>query len=172
MSLVLSVWLEPTGGDPHHFFEKFEILEKARCHMNRKTAYDLCIMPKFSNIPRGQRLTDNRIKALDIGYELLPWEWDLLLTLLFNLEAAIAFDWHEKGLIKPEMEPPHIIRIRQGHIRWQELPMRVPGALHVTFDNLVTEMRRSGTLEPSKGLYRNPAFLVKQKKPEEYRLIS
>lgn len=33
-------------------------------------------------------------------------------------------------------------------------------------------MLNSGTLEPSKGPYRNPAFLVKKKKPGEYRLIS
>ena len=50
--------------------------------------------------------------------------------------------------------------------------MRVPQALRATFDKLDTEMRRSGTLEPSKGPYRNTGFLVKKKKPLEYRLIS
>jgi transposase InsO family protein len=33
-------------------------------------------------------------------------------------------------------------------------------------------MRISGVLEPSKGPYRNPAFLIKKKNPGEYRLIS
>ena len=42
----------------------------------------------------------------------------------------------------------------------------------MTFDKLVTKMRTSGVLEPSKGPYRNPAFLIKKKKPGEYRLIS
>ena len=50
--------------------------------------------------------------------------------------------------------------------------MRIPRALKPVFDKLVTEMRISGVLEPSKGPYRNPAFLVKKKKPGEYRLIS
>ena len=50
--------------------------------------------------------------------------------------------------------------------------MRVPRALRVTFDKLVIKMRVSGVLEPSKGPYRNPAFLIKKKKPGEYRLIS
>ena len=109
---------------------------------------------------------------MDVGSELWPREQKLLLTLLFNHEAAISLDWHEKGLIKPKIEPPHIIRIRLGHIPWQEPPMRVPRVLHATFDKLVTDMHRSGTLEPSKGPYRNPAFLVKKKKLWEYRQIS
>ena len=50
--------------------------------------------------------------------------------------------------------------------------MRHPRALCTTLDKLVTEMCRSGTLEPSKGLYRNPVFFVKKKKPREYHLIS
>ena len=70
------------------------------------------------------------------------------------------------------IEPPHVIRIRPGHIPWQERPMRVPRALRVTFDKLVMKMRISGVLEPSKGQYRNPAFLIKKKKPGEYRFIS
>ena len=50
--------------------------------------------------------------------------------------------------------------------------MRIPRALKPVFDKLVTEMRISGVLEPSKGPYRNPAVLVKKKKSREYRLIS
>ena len=48
--------------------------------------------------------------------------------------------------------------------------MRIPRALRTVFDKLVTEMRTLGILEPSKGPYRNPAFLVKKKTPGEYRL--
>ena len=50
--------------------------------------------------------------------------------------------------------------------------MRIPRALRTVFDKLVSEIRTSGVLEPSKGPYRNSAFLVKKKKPGEYRLIS
>ena len=49
--------------------------------------------------------------------------------------------------------------------------MRIPRALRVTFDKLVMKMRSSGVVEPSKGPYQNPAFLIKKKKPVEYRLI-
>ena len=117
-------------------------------------------------------MTEERIADLDIGAELWPREKELLMALLFNREAAIAFDWQEKGRIHEEIEPPHVICIRPGHIPWQEHPMRIPRALKPVFNKLVTEMRTSGVLEPSKGLYRNPAVLIKKKKPGEYRLIS
>ena len=162
---------EDTGGDPH-FLEKCEKREKKEGRHTPKGPFDMWITPKFSDIPHGSRLTQERMAEMDIGVELWPQEKELLLALMFNREAAIAFDWQEKGRIREEIEPPHIIRIRPGHIPWQEPPMRVPRALRTVFDKLVTEMRTSGVLEPSKGPYRNPAFLVKKKKPGEYRLIS
>ena len=117
-------------------------------------------------------MTEERIADLDIGAELWPGENDLLMALLFYTEAAIAFDWQEKGRIREEIEPPHVICIRPGNIPWQEHPVRTLRALKPVLDKLVTEMRTSGDLELSKGPYRNPAFLVKKKKPGEYRLIS
>ena len=101
-----------------------------------------------------------------------PKEAESLKELLYNREAAIAFDWQEKGRINIAIEPPHIIRVCPSHTPWQEKPMRIPRRLRDTFDKLVMKMRMSGILEPSKGHYRNPAFLVKKKKPEEYQLIS
>ena len=162
---------EGTGGDPL-FLEKCEKQEALERRHTQKGPFDVWITPKFSTIPQGSRLTEERIADLDIGAELWPREKELLMALLFNREAAIAFDWQEKGRIREEIEPPHVIRIRPGHIPWQEHPMRIPRALKPVFDKLVTEMRISGVLEPSKGPYRNPAFLVKKKKLGEYRLIS
>ena len=86
--------------------------------------------------------------------------------LLFCREKAIVFNRQEKGRISEEIEPPYIIRIRPRHTPWQERPMRVPGALQVTIDKLVTKMRTSGVLEPSKGPYGNPAFLIKKRNLE------
>ena len=162
---------EGTGGDLF-FLEKCEKQEKLEGRHTPKEPFDVWITPKFSNIPHGSRLTEERIAELDIGAEVWPREKDLLMTLLFNREAAIAFDWQEKARIREEIEPPHVIRIRPEHVPWQEHPMRIPRALRPVFDKLVTEMRISGVLEPSKGPYRNPAFLIKKKKPGEYRLIS
>ena len=59
----------------------------------------------------------------------MPKEKEILKELLFNRESAIAFDWQEKGRIKTEIESPHIIRIRPGHIPCQERPMKIPHAL-------------------------------------------
>ena len=78
--------------------------------------------------------------------------------LLFNREAAIAFDWREKGLVRPEIEPPHVIRIRPDHKPWQEPPMRIPRALRTVFDKLVTEMRTSGILETFERTLPQPCF--------------
>ena len=162
---------EGTGGD-HFFVEKCEKQEALEGRHTPKGPFDVWITPKFSSIPQGSRLTEERIADLDIGAELWPCEKELLMALLLNREATIAFDWQEKGRIREEIEPPDVICIRPVHIPWQEHPMRIPRAVKPVFDKLVTEMRISGVLEPSKGPYRNPAFLVKKKKPGEYRLIS
>ena len=162
---------EGTGGDLH-FLENCEKRENNKGRHTPENPFDEWITPKLSDIPHGSRITKERITEIDIGADLWAREKELLLTLLFNREATIAFDWQEKGWICEEMEPPHVIRIRPGHIPWQEPPMRIPRALILVFDKLVTEMRTSGVLEPSKGPYRTPAFLVKKIKLGEYRLIS
>ena len=162
---------EGTGGDPL-FLEKCEKQEALEGRHTQKGPFDAWITPKFSSIPQGSRLREERIADLDIGAELWPREKELLMTLLFNREAAIAFDWQENGRIHEEIEPPHVIRMRPEHVPWQEHPMRILRGLRPVFDKLVTEMRISGVLEPSKGPYRNPALLIKKKKPGEYHLIS
>lgn len=52
----------------------------------------------FSDIPRGQQLTDERIKSMDIGPELWPQERHLLLTLLFNREAAPKMQYNPSAI--------------------------------------------------------------------------
>ena len=157
---------EGTGGDPE-YLEKCEQGETYQ----KGGPFDMWLTPKFSSIVRGSRLTKERLEDMDIGAELWPHEKEILVELLYNGEKAIAFDWQEKGRVSVDIEPPHVIRIRPGHTPWQERPMRIPRALGVTFDKLVTKMRTSGVLKLSKGPYRNPAFLIKKKKPGEYRLI-
>ena len=89
---------EGTGGDPL-FLEKCEKREALEGRHTPKGPFDVWITPKFSSIPQGSRLTEERIADLDIGAELWPREKELLMTLLFNREAAIAFEWQEKGRI-------------------------------------------------------------------------
>ena len=158
---------EGTGGDPE-YLEKCEQSET----YHKGGPFDMWLIPKFSSIVRGSRLTKERLVDMYIGTELWPREKDILVELLYNREKAIAFDWQEKGRVSVGIEPPHVIRIRPGHTPWHERPMRIPRALRVTFDKLLTKMRTSGVLEPSKGPYRNPALMIKKKKSGEYRLIS
>lgn len=55
------------------------------------------LIPKFTSIVRGRRLTPTRIKQLNIGPNLRPAERDLVLQVLYNREAAIAFDSKREG---------------------------------------------------------------------------
>ena len=100
---------EGTGGDPL-FLERCDKQEAQQGRHTQKGPFDMWITPKFSTIQQGSRLTEERIADLDIGAELWPCETELLMALLFNREAAIAFDWQEKGRIREEIEPPHVIR--------------------------------------------------------------
>ena len=100
---------EGTGGDPL-FLERCDKQEAQQGRHTQKGPFDMWITPKFSTIQQGSRLTEERIADLDIGAELWLCETELLMALLFNREAAIAFDWQEKGRIREEIEPPHVIR--------------------------------------------------------------
>jgi hypothetical protein len=61
-------------------------------------------------IPRGSRLTFERLAAMNVGSEfLLEAEKQLLINVLFKCESAIAFDDSEMGVLRSEIEPPVII---------------------------------------------------------------
>jgi hypothetical protein len=65
-------------------------------------------MPKFSAVPRGSRLTKERLAQMVVA-ELQPMEQKLLFEMLFKREVGIAFDFTEIGLFGSEVEPPHVI---------------------------------------------------------------
>ena len=94
-------------------------------------AYPGVLIPKFSTIKRGRRLTQARKTKLNIGEHLTTNERDLLLEMLFNREAAIAFDSEEKGRCHYFIEPPHVIPT-VPHKSWEAASFRIPPALHVT----------------------------------------
>src|SRR5205085_7122501 len=83
------------------------------------------LIPKFSQIPRGERLTPARIEKLKVGEHLWHAEKQLLIEMLFNREAAIAFDSSEKGRFHDFIEPPHVIPT-VPHKAWQAARFRIP----------------------------------------------
>ena len=91
------------------------------------------LIPKFSDIVRGQRLKPERWQKLTIGEEITLAEREVLVEVLFNSEAGIVLDLCEQGYFRPEIEPPHTIPTAD-HTPWQAASFRVPKALenHIT----------------------------------------
>jgi hypothetical protein len=128
------------------------------------------LIGRFSDLPRGARLTKERAEKLIIGDELTPEERDVLIEALTNREEALAFDWTHCGTIRPEVAPPQEIRTVK-HEAWQADNFPVPKALMSKVIEMLQDRLARGTLEYSQGPYRNPWFLVAKKEKGTYRLI-
>jgi len=113
------------------------------------------LIPKFSNILRRTRLTAERFAGLKIGTGITNQEMEVLMEVLYDREAGIVFDFMEKGVFKPEVEPPHIIPTIQ-HEPWQAANFRVPKALEGEVVDIVKKKLECGALERCCGPYRNP----------------
>ena len=136
-------------------------------------AYPGVLIPKFSTIERGRRLTQARLRKPNIGEHLTTHQRDLLLEMLFNREAAIAFDSAKKGRFHNSIEPPHVIPT-VPHKAWQAASFQIPPALHEPSVRLIQDRLACGTIERSFGPYRNPWFLVEKpgfEKDEEGELV-
>lgn len=83
---------EGTGGGPL-FLEKCEKREKQEGRHKQKGPFDMWITPKFSDIPHGSRLTQERVAKLDIGAELWPCEKELLMALLWYSKTLESFQF-------------------------------------------------------------------------------
>ena len=127
------------------------------------------IVPKFSKIPKGSRLTTERIKRMLVGDFLRPEEREMLLQVLYNREKALAWDFSEMGRVKEEVAPPQVIETID-HKAWQIPGFPLPRALQEIVIEMLRERIEQGLLEPCKGPYRNPWFLVK-KKNGKYRMV-
>ena len=103
-----------------------EVILKERYKLG--SAYTGWLIPKFSDIERGSRLTEECIKRLKVGSDLSAEEHDVFLQVLFNCEAGIAFDFTEKGRFSDNIELPHIIPMI-SHTPWQAKSFKVPKAL-------------------------------------------
>ena len=131
--------------------------------------YEGNLIPRFSAIPRGSRLTEERVKTLKIGDTLTPEERALLMEVLFNREEAIAFEFEEKGVVKPEVEPPHRIPMIE-HKDWQASSFWVPKGLRSEVKEIIEDRLKAGMVERCWRPYRNLWFLV-EKKNKKHRLI-
>lgn len=155
------------GGVPEEKQEWKEPLEGGK--LVDRSYYNGNLIPKFSKIKKGSRLTEERVSELKIGGDLTKREKELLLEVLFNREEAIAFDFNEKGIIKREVEAPHKIPTIE-HQAWQAAGFRVPKGLREEVREIIEDRLKAGTAERSWGPYRNPWFLV-PKKNKKHRLI-
>jgi hypothetical protein len=128
------------------------------------------IHPRLAKFPRGQRLTERRREELVIGPDLTTLEKEVLVEILYNREGALAWDWTELGRISHEVAPPQKIKTIP-HKPWQAKSFPVPRALEAVVIEIVNDKITQALFEPCEGPYRNPYFLVKKKKPGEYRLV-
>jgi hypothetical protein len=96
------------------------------------------LIPKFSNITHRERLTPERIKKLEVSKNLRVEEKELLHEMLYNREAAIAFDPSEKGRFHDFIEPPHIVPTIP-HEAWQVPSFWIPPALQQTSMRLIED---------------------------------
>lgn len=145
--------------------------EEALKTANRpKGKYDHWLTPKFSDIATGSRLTPERAEKMLVGDELTSAEKDILLELLYNREAALAWDFEHIGHVREEVAPPQKIRT-VPHSAWQAASFPVPKALVKTVVEMLRERLKQGLLERCNGPYRNPWFLVK-KKNGMFRLVN
>ena len=115
----------------------------------------------------------NRIARMRIGTDLWREERELLMEVLFNREAAIAFDSSEKGRFHNNIEPPHVIPT-VPHKPWQAPSFKIPAGLHEVSARMIEDRLACGTIERSFGPHRNPWFLVEKpgfEKDEDGNLI-
>ena len=160
---------KPGGTEDWH--EKAVEEERRSGYNMPRAKYDQYLTPKFSDIPRGSRLTPERIETLKIGEDVTPEERELLLAMLFNREKALAWTFDEIGKIRPEVAPPQEIKTVE-HTPWQVPNFKIPRSLTKKLVDMLKERIKQGTLERCEGPYRNPIFLVSKKEKGDFRLIN
>ena len=122
-------------------------------------------------VPRGSRLTPERLSAMKIGTGFLSdAEKQLFIAILFEYEGAIAFEDSEMGLLDPSIEPPVAIHTIP-HTPWQQPNLRLPKSMQEEATRQVKKKLDLGLLEFSQGPYRSRYFVV-PKKDGEYRFIN
>lgn len=136
-----------------------------------KYKYDKYIQPRHAQFARGTRLTPDRLDKMLIGDFLSAEEKDVLVEILYNREGVLSWEFGEIGKVRAEVAPPQEIRTID-HKPWQAASFPIPKALEAIVVELVMDRVHKGIYEPCHGPCRNPFFLVKKKKPGEYRIVN
>ena len=156
-------------GDPEWKAKKWE---KVRKKLQEDSKYRDWITPKFSDIKRGTRIYKERLQGLidQVNGTLTREELDVFLEIMYNREAALAWEFSECGKLDPLVAPPQVIRVVE-HKAWQAKGIPIPKGCEKEVIKLLRTRMERGILEEGHGPYRNPFFLV-QKKDGQFRLIN
>lgn len=124
-------------------------------------------------VPRGSRLTPERLQQIQIGGDgfLTEAEKQLFTDILFEFEGALAFDDSEMGLLDASIEPPVVVHT-VPHTPWQQNSHRLPKAMQEEAAEIIQEKLDHGLYEFSQGPYRGRYFLVEKKEPSKWRLVN
>lgn len=163
----------PDGSAPCSGSWQAEIIkeETKRYVKDPEDKYADWLIPKFSGLAKGARLTPERLQRMRIGDELTEQEKDLFTEMLYNREAALAWTFAEMGRIRPEVTPPIKIRTVE-HKAWQSPGFHIPRALTGIVSEMIRDRIKAEALEYCHGPYRNPWFLVKKKEKGKYRIVN
>jgi hypothetical protein len=139
--------------------------------MDMSEKYADWLTPKFSDIKEGSRLHSDRVDAIkeQLG-ELRQQEVDVFLEMLRKREAALAWDFTEKGMLHESVAPPQVINTIP-HKAWQSKAFPLPRGMEEPVIKLLRTRLEAGVLEEGHGPYRNYWFLV-VKKDGGLRLIN
>jgi ribonuclease HI len=156
-------------GDPEWKEKKWK---KVKEKLQEDSKYREWITPKFSDIEKGARIKGERLQGLidQVKDTLTPEELDVFLEIMYNREAALAWEFSECGKLDPLVAPPQVIRVVE-HKAWQARSIPIPKGCEKDVIKLLRTRLERGILEEGHGPYRNPFFLV-QKKDGQFRLIN
>lgn len=144
---------------------------KVEARATKKHKFDELVTPKFSDIQKGSRLTQERLAEILATCEhLTPGEQELLAHVLFNREKALAWEFKDCGRVHPSVAPPQVLKVVE-HKAWQSPGIPIPKALRPKVIQVLRERYDRGIIEEGHGPYRNVWFLV-VKKDGGLRLIN
>lgn len=149
------------NGDPYWKEKRWKEVQGL---LDKESKYPDYITPKFSTIETGSRIYGERKeKLLDgIRNNLSEEEMDIFMQIMFNREAALAWDFTECGSVDPIVAPPQVIKVTE-HKAWQAGSIPIPKGLEKKVIELLRIRMKRKILEESYASYRNPWFLVTKK---------
>ncbi len=85
-------------------------IQKERYTVEMGAKYTDLLIPKFSGLAKGSRLTLEQLQKMIVGKAMTLQEKELHTEMLYTHEAAIAWDFTEMEKVKSEVAPPQKIR--------------------------------------------------------------